>query len=110
MLGEPVTIKDRISLTWRYGAGQFLVGGIFNISAAVAQALFFSYSGFVDAFIIKLFVSAVAYYLVRQFQPRDFIFFYINLGLSRRGLQASVFAIDFLALAVLSLIVFFVHG
>ena len=41
---------------------------------------------------------------------RDAIFFYINLGLSRRKLLISVILIDFLSLAVLMAIVYLIYG
>jgi hypothetical protein len=48
--------------------------------------------------------------LEKQFQNRDAIFFYINLGLSRRKLQLKVLIIDYLALVLLFTIVYFLHG
>ena len=45
-----------------------------------------------------------------QFRDRDAIFFYINLGLSRRKLLVSVILIDFLALAILMGIMFLLNG
>jgi hypothetical protein len=48
--------------------------------------------------------------LTRQFQNRDAIFFYINLGLSRRKLQLSVLVIDYLVLAILLTSVLLLHG
>ncbi|MBQ1683150.1 MAG: hypothetical protein II071_02625 [Bacteroidales bacterium] len=45
-----------------------------------------------------------------QFRDRDAIFFYINLGLSRRKLLVSVILIDFLALAILMGIIFLING
>ena len=45
-----------------------------------------------------------------QFRDRDAIFFYINLGLSRRKLLVSVILIDFLALAILMGIMFLING
>ncbi|MBQ2544110.1 MAG: hypothetical protein II556_04095 [Bacteroidales bacterium] len=45
-----------------------------------------------------------------QFRDRDAIFFYINLGLSRRKLLVSVILIDFMALAILMGIMFLING
>lgn len=53
---------------------------------------------------------AITLYLVKQFRDRDTIFFYINLGLSRRKLLISVILIDFLSLAVLMAIVYLICG
>lgn len=52
----------------------------------------------------------LAMYLAKHFQDRDAIFFYINLGLSPKKLLGSTILIDFLALAVLMTIMFFIYG
>ena len=64
----------------------------------------------VDSFILKGVLMAITLYLVKQFRDRDAIFFYINLGLSRRKLLISVILIDFLSLAVLMAIIHLLYG
>ena len=64
----------------------------------------------VDSFILKVALLAITMYLVKQFRDRDAIFFYINLGLSRRKLLISVILIDFLSLAVLMAIIHLMYG
>ncbi len=64
----------------------------------------------VDSFILKVALLAITMYLVKQFRDRDAIFFYINLGLSRRKLEISVILADFLALAILLTSVLIFHG
>ena len=91
-----MTLRDRISLTWRYGKGIFLIGAVYNLVCAGFQT--------------KVALLAITMYLVKQFRDRDAIFFYINLGLSRRKLLTSVILIDFLALAILMTIMFFIYG
>ena len=107
-----MTLRDRISLTWRYGKGIFLIGAVFNLVCAKFQSDGFSYAFLVDSFIIKAVITALTVYLVMQFRDRDaiFFFFYINLGLSRRKLLVSVILIDFLALAILMGIMFLLNG
>ena len=70
----------------------------------------FSYTFMVDSFILKGVLMAITLYLVKQFRDRDAIFFYINLGLSRRKLLISVVLIDFLSLAVLMAIMHLIYG
>ena len=105
-----MTLRDRISITWNYGKGLFLIGGVYNVMCTLLIARSFSYTGFVDSFILKALVTVVSLYLLRQFQTRDAIFFYINLGLSRRKLLISVLVTDFLVLAVLLTIVLLLNG
>lgn len=105
-----MTILDRISLTWRYGKAQLLIGAVYNLVCMNYLSIEISYTFFVDCFIIKAVVTAITLYLVSRFRDRDAIFFYINLGLSRRKLQTSVILADFLALAVLLTSVLIFHG
>ena len=105
-----MTLRDRISITWNYGKGLFLIGGVYNVMCTLLIARSFSYTGFVDSFILKALVTVVSLYLLRQFQTRDAILFYINLGLSRRKLLISVLVTDFLVLAVLLTIVLLLNG
>ena len=105
-----MTLRDRISLTWRYGKVIFLIGAVYNLVCARFQTLGFSYTFMVDSFILKVALMAVTLYLVKQFRDRDTIFFYINLGLSRRKLLIRVILIDFLSLAVLMAITHLIYG
>ena len=105
-----MTPRDRISLTGRYGKGIFLIGAVYNLVCAGFQTLGFSYTFMVDSFILKGVLLAITLYLVKQFRDRDAIFFYINLGLSRRKLLISVVLIEFLSLAVLMAIMHLIYG
>ena len=105
-----MTILDRISLIWRYGKGIFIIGAVYNLVCAGFQTMGFSYTFMVDSFILKGVLLAITLYLVKQFRDRDAIFFYINLGLSRRKLLVSVVLIDFLSLAVLMAIMHLMYG
>ena len=105
-----MTLRDRISLTWRYGNVQLLVGAVYNLVCMRFLLSGISYTFFVDCFIVKLLVTAITLYLVSKFRDRDAIFFYINLGLSRKKLQVSVILADFLALAILLTSVLIFHG
>ena len=105
-----MTLRDKIYLTWSYGKIQLLVGAVYNIVCTLLLTRGFFFFFYIDAFILKAVVYAITYYLVRQFRGRDAIFFYINLGLSRRKLQLSVLLVDFLFLAILLTTVMLIHG
>ena len=105
-----MTLHDRISLTWRYGKAQLLIGAVYNLVCMSFLLRGISYTFFVDCFIVKVLVTALAMYLASKFRDRDAIFFYINLGLSRRKLQFSVILADFLMLVILLAFVLIFHG
>ena len=97
-------LGKRLYLVWNYGKAQIVLGGVYNLACAAALASRFSLQLVVDAFIIKVAVTALLYYLVSQFSSRDGIFFYINLGFTKRKLDLTVFAIDFAAYIILVVI------
>ena len=103
-------LRDRISLTWRYGKTQLLIGAVYNLVCMNYLMSGISYTFFVDCFIIKMPLTAILLYLDSKFRDRDSIFFYINLGLSRRKLQVSVILADYLMLIILLTSVLIFHG
>ena len=105
-----MTLRNRISLTWRFGKVMFMVGAVYNLVCALLQTGGISYSFLVDAFIIKVPLTALVVYMVKQFRDRDADFFYINLGLSRRKLLISVILTDFMAFAILMTIMLRIYG
>ena len=89
------TIGRNLGLVWTYGKWIILAGGLYNLVCTVSLASAFSYVGLVDAFILKMLFTAIVLYLHRRFEDRDAVFFYINLGLSRKRLMAATLSIDF---------------
>ena len=105
-----MTLRDRISLTWRYGKGIFLIGAVYNAVCARVQAGGFSYTFMMDSFIMKSVVTVIAVYMVKLFSDRDAIFFYINLGLTRKKLLTSIILVDYLVLALAMAIMHLIYG
>ena len=89
------TIGRNLGLVWTYGKWIILAGGLYNLVCTVFLTSAFSYMGLVDAFILKMLFTAIVLYLHRRFEDRDAVFFYINLGLSRKRLMAATLSIDF---------------
>ena len=98
-------IGRNIGLVWMYGKWIILAGGLFNLACVAFLAGAFSYMVLVDAFILKSLFTAVVLYLHRRFEDRDAIFFYINLGWSRKRLMAATLSIDFGFLLLLEILV-----
>ena len=88
-------LGDRLYLVWNYGKTHLVLGGLYNLACAAAFSRAFSPMLAVDGFIIKGVVAALVFYLISQFRSKDSVFFYINLGLSRRKLDVAVLVIDF---------------
>lgn len=98
-------IGRNIGLVWMYGKWIILAGGLFNLACTAFLAGACSYTGLVAAFILKMLFTAVVLYLHRQFEDRDAVFFYINLGLSRKRLMAATLSIDFGFLLLLEILI-----
>ena len=98
-------IGRNIGLVWMYGKWIILIGGLYNLACTSFLAWAFSYAGLVVAFILKTLFTAVVLYLHRVFEARDAVFFYINLGLSRKRLMAATLAIDFGFLLLLEILI-----
>ena len=98
-------IGRNIGLVWMYGKWIILIGGLFNLACTSILAWAFSYAGLVAAFILKTPFTAVVLYLHRVFESRDAVFFYINLGLSRKRLIAATLSIDFGFLLLLEILI-----
>ena len=100
-----VSWMERFRLTLRYGAGLLVLGGLFNAVCVVLLSAGFFYGTILIALILKAGVTAVSLYLNRQFENRDSVFFYINLGLSRRRMLTTVLAVDYLVWAAIIVII-----
>ena len=91
----------KIRLMLGYGAGLLVLGGLFNAVCAVLLSAGFFYGAIFIILILKAGVTAVSLYLNRRFENRDAVFFYINLGLTRRRMLTSVLAVDYLVWAAM---------
>lgn len=100
-----ISFWDRVRLTLSYGWVLLFCGALFNVVCGCILATSFIYSGIVLSLILKLLCTAALLYLQRQFEHRDAVFFYINLGLTRRRMLATVLAIDYLVWALMITII-----
>ena len=98
-------VGRNIGLVLMYGKWIILAGGLYNLVCAAFLAGAFSYAGLVDAFSLKMLFTAIVLYLHRRFEDRDAVFFYINLGMSRKCLMAATLSIDFGFLLFLGIVI-----
>ena len=100
-----ISFWDRVRLSFSYGWLLLFSGAVLNLVSGLLLTTSFIYSGIVLSLIIKLLCSGVVLYLQRQFEHRDAVFFYINLGLTRRRMLATVLAFDYLVWAFMVTII-----
>ena len=95
----------KIRLTLGYGVGLLVLGGLFNAVCDVLLSAGFFYGAIFITLLLKAGVTAVSLYLNRRFENRDAVFFYINLGLSRRRMLTTVLSVDYLVWAAMVVII-----
>ena len=100
-----ISFWDRVRLTLSYGWVLLFCGALFNVVCGLLLATSFAFSWIDICLLFKLSCTAVVLYLMRQFEHRDAVFFYINLGLTRRRMLATVLAADFLVWALMITII-----
>ena len=96
-----ISFWDRVRLSFSYGWLLLFSGAVLNLVSGLLLATSFIYSGIVLSLIIKLLCTGVVLYLQRQFEHRDDVFFYINLGLTRRRMLVEALAFDYLVWAIM---------
>ena len=103
--GDVISFWDRVRLSFSYGWVLLFCGALFNVVCGLLLATSFAFSWIDICLLFKLSCTAVVLYLMRQFEHRDAVFFYINLGLTRRRMLATVLAADFLVWALMITII-----
>ena len=96
-----ISFWDRARLSFSYGWVLLICGALFNVVSGILLATSFIYSGIVLSLILKVLGTGVMLYLQRQFEHRDDVFLYINLGLTRRRMLAETLAFDYLVWALM---------
>ncbi len=100
-----ISFWDKARLTLGYGKVLLVCGTLFNVVSAYLLGSYFAFGGISLSLILKAFSTVFVLYLMRQFEHRDAVFFYINLGLTRRGMLTAVLALDYLVWALLMTII-----
>lgn len=96
-----ISFWDRVRLSFSYGWVLLFCGALFNIVCGLLLASSPAFSLIDICLLFKLFCMGIVLFLKRQFEHRDAVFFYINLGLTRRRMLATVLAADFLVWAIM---------
>ena len=105
-----MNLRDRIYLAWLNGGWQAIIGGVYNVSAALLIAFTQTYALAVNVFILKIPFTAIVLYLSHKLRSRDTCFFYINLGFSRWHFQIVVLITDFILFFILMTIALMFNG
>ncbi len=99
-LAEDLCLKIRLS--WRYGKVIYMVSAVFDIAMAVL-VVFRPYA-ITPCIAIKAMSIPVIYYLNSTFTKGMGMYFWLNLGVSRREYRFLPFVLDFVLFLLLMVI------
>ncbi len=92
-------LLEKIRLSWRWGRVVYIVSAV--LSLTLASVVLRSPVSIPFCFIIKAVSIPVIHYLNLNFNKGLGIYFYLNLGISRREYHAIPFVLDFIAFIIL---------
>ncbi len=94
-----MTLIDRIRLSRRYGTAEYIVSGLPTVVMSVLVAL--KPLALPECFIIKLVTIPIILYLFWTLSNGKNIYFYLNLGISKREYFLLPLIVEFVAFLVL---------
>lgn len=97
-----MNLLRKIKISWRYGQALYLVSALVTVAAVM---LVFVDPLSVDVCLIfKLLSIPVILYLFMTLQKKHAIYFYLNLGFSKREFYAIPVVVDFVVFVLLMII------
>ncbi len=97
-----MVLSSKIKLSWRFGKVTYLISALLTISMAVVVVT----SPFLApaCILIKLLSIPIIYYLNLEMTKGMGIYFYLNLGISRREFHFLPFAVESVPFVILMII------
>ncbi len=89
-----MVLLSKIKLSWRFGKMIYLISGV--LSVTMAALVVYRPVSIPFCVIIKLLSIPVIYYLNLTMTKGMGIYFYLNLGISRREYRSIPFIVDFI--------------
>ena len=94
-----MTLFKKIALSGRFGKPVYIISGI--LSLAMAAVVFFHPMAIPLCLLIKIFSIPVIFYLYFQLSGDQGMYFYLNLGISRKEFFIIPFVVEFIAFVLL---------
>ena len=93
-----MTIFGKIGLSKRYGKAIYAISAAMTL--AIASLVFFSPYAIPMCVLLKLFSVPVILYLYTTFTKKTEIYFYLNLGISRKEYYYIPFVVEFVGFLI----------
>ena len=97
-----MTLLSKIGLSGKFGRIIYIISAILTVAMAVTVA--FRPLAIPFCLLIKLFSIPIIAYLHASFSKSQEVYFYINLGISRKEYYLIPFAVDFIAFVLLIIV------
>ena len=91
-----MTIFGKIGLSKRYGKGIYAISAALTL--AIASLVFFNPYAIPMCVLLKLLSVPIILYLYTAFTKNTEIYFYLNLGISRKEYYLIPFVVEFISL------------
>lgn len=108
-IGAGMTIFEKIRLSKRYGKVIYAISAALTL--AVSSLVFFNPFSIPLCVILKLISIPIIYYLYTTFIRKTEIYFYLNLGISRKEYYMIPFAVEFFGFILFVILIgYFIHA
>ena len=108
-IGACMTIFEKIGLSRRYGKAIYAISAVLTI--AISSLVFFNPYAIPMGVLLKLISIPIMYYLYTTFTRKTEIYFYLNLGISRKEYYMIPFVVEFIGfISFVILIGYFIHA
>ena len=104
-----MTIFEKIGLSRRYGKVIYAISAALTL--AVSSLVFFNPVSIPLCVILKLISIPIIYYLYTTFTRKTEIYFYLNLGISRKEYYMIPFVVEFIGFILFVILIgYFIHA
>lgn len=108
-IGAGMTIFEKIRLSKRYGKVIYAISAALTL--AVSSLVFFNPFSIPLCVILKLISIPIIYYLYTTFTRKTEIYFYLNLGISRKEYYMIPFVVEFISFILFVILIgYFIHA
>ena len=104
-----MTIFGKIGLSKRYGKAIYAISAVLTI--AISSLVFFNPYAIPIGVLLKLISIPIIYYLYTTFARKTEIYFYLNLGISRKEYYMIPFVVEFIGFILFVILIgYFIHA
>lgn len=101
-----MTLLQKIKLSWRFGKGLYIISLLLTLAASALVVC--EPAAIPECMLLKLLSVPVLLYLFTAFQKGLSIYFYLNLGISRKEYYAIPLTVEFIFFVICMIVTGFI--